>query len=128
MNKAEIDAVHARWLEAFNGGDAAGVAACYTEDARFMPPNLETITGRAGIEAFVKEFIAANAHLDFEQVALHDTGDLGVFVGRYELDVRPDGADPQHDSGKFIEVWTRQPDGSWLMVDDIFNSRLPLPS
>jgi uncharacterized protein (TIGR02246 family) len=94
MNKAEIDAVHAQWLEAFNGGDAAGVAACYTQDARFMPPNAETITGRAGIEAFVKDFVAANAHLDFEVVAFHDAGDLGVCVGRYELDVRPEGAGP----------------------------------
>jgi ketosteroid isomerase-like protein len=38
------------------------------------------------------------------------------------------GRETQTDSGKFIEVWARQPDGSWLIADDIFNSNLPVPS
>lgn len=39
-----------------------------------------------------------------------------------------DAAGTQADAGKFIEIWTRQPDGSWLISDDIFNSDLPAPS
>jgi ketosteroid isomerase-like protein len=38
------------------------------------------------------------------------------------------GGEPQKDSGKFIEVWRRQGDGSWKIADDIFNSSLPAPT
>ena len=35
---------------------------------------------------------------------------------------------PIQDHGKFIEIRRKQPDGSWLISRDIFNSDLPLPS
>jgi hypothetical protein len=36
--KAEIDAVNAKWVEFFNEGDFAGVASLYTEDATAFQP------------------------------------------------------------------------------------------
>jgi ketosteroid isomerase-like protein len=36
--------------------------------------------------------------------------------------------EPQRDRGKYIEVWRRQTDGSWLIADDIFNSSEPAPA
>jgi ketosteroid isomerase-like protein len=32
------------------------------------------------------------------------------------------------DSGKYIEIWRKQSDGTWKLVRDIFNSDLPLPT
>jgi uncharacterized protein (TIGR02246 family) len=124
MSRADIEAGEARWLEAFNGGDAHGVAQLYTERGRILPPNADIVEGRDAIEAFGKEFLAMNATLSFELLTVHETPDLCVAVGQYEMDLRPPGADPQQDRGKYIEVWTRQGDGSWLIVDDIFNSPL----
>jgi ketosteroid isomerase-like protein len=49
-------------------------------------------------------------------------------VGLYELELSPEEAGPQSDNGKFVEVWRRQADGSWLMAEDIFNSSLPAPA
>ena len=36
--KAEIEAVNAKWMEFFNKGDFSGVASLYTEDATAFPP------------------------------------------------------------------------------------------
>ena len=64
----------------------------------------------------------------FSLITVHESPDLCVAVGRYEMEVRPDGGEPARDLGKYVEVWARQGDGSWLMVDDIFNSSLPAPA
>jgi ketosteroid isomerase-like protein len=36
--KAEIEAVNAKWTDFFNKGDFAGVASLYTDDATAFPP------------------------------------------------------------------------------------------
>ena len=55
MARTDVEAGEAKWQEAFNGGDASGVAARYETDARLMAPNLPTMEGRSQIEAFVKD-------------------------------------------------------------------------
>lgn len=44
--KAEIEAVNAKWVEFFNKGDFAGVASLYTEDATAFPPGAAMVRGR----------------------------------------------------------------------------------
>jgi len=41
--------------------------------------------------------------------------------GKYNAILVPEGVD----SGKYVEIWRRQSDGSWKMAIDIFNSDLP---
>lgn len=123
MSRKEIEAREQEWLASFNGGDASGVAAIYTENARLMPPNAEIIEGRGAIEGFVKEFVQTGAKLSFEILTVHESPSVCANVGLYTMDIP--GA-PQ-DRGKYIEVWTRESDGSWRLADDIFNSSLPVP-
>src|SRR3954453_5898388 len=52
--KAEIEAVNAKWIEWFNKGDFAGVASLYTDDATAFPPGSGMVKGRAAIEAMWK--------------------------------------------------------------------------
>jgi ketosteroid isomerase-like protein len=33
---------------------------------------------------------------------------------------------PVADHGKFVEVWKKQADGKWKVVEDIFNSDVPM--
>jgi ketosteroid isomerase-like protein len=50
--KAQIVANNAAWAAAANNGDAAGVAAMYTENATMVPPGQNSVrqVGRAAIE------------------------------------------------------------------------------
>src|ERR1700758_3964709 len=52
--KAEIEAVNAKWIDFFNKGDFAGVASLYTEDATAFPPGSSMVKGTAAIEAMWK--------------------------------------------------------------------------
>src|SRR5258708_39928984 len=52
--KAEIEAVEAKWAEFFNKGDFAGVAALYTTDATAFPPGSAIVQGGAAIGAMWK--------------------------------------------------------------------------
>ncbi len=124
MSRRDVEAREKAWLGAFNAGDAATVAACYTESARLMPPNAEILEGRDAIEPFIKGFVQTGAKLAFDLITVYEATSVCTAVGRYTLDIP--GA-PQ-DRGKYIEVFTRQPDGGWLIADDIFNSSLaPAP-
>lgn len=125
MSQQDIEILEKQFQEAFNAGDAAGVARFYAEDARLLPPNTDILEGRPAIEGFMREFFLANPTLSFGSTAFHESGDLAVAIGTYELELRPEGAEAQKDSGKYIEVWKRQPDGSWLIAADMFNTSLP---
>src|SRR5437016_592961 len=52
--KAEIEAVNAKWIDFFNKGDFAGIASLYTEDAVAFPPGASMVKGRAAIGAMWK--------------------------------------------------------------------------
>ena len=128
MSRSEVEAQEQQWLQAFNGGDATGVAALYTDGGRILPPNGDIVQGRPAIQSFVDGFMRMGAKLRFDILDLHEAPDLCAVVGLYELELSPEGAGPQSDNGKFVEVWRRQADGSWLMAEDIFNSSLPAPA
>ena len=55
-------------------------------------------------------------------------GDLAYVRGTYAMTIMPEGApEPIREIGKYVVILQKQPDGSWLVVVDIWNSDLPLP-
>lgn len=121
-----LEAANAKFVEAFNGGDAAAVVALYADDATLLPPNSELIRGRQGLQ----DFWSAAMKAGFKDVALTTvevggSGDTAYEIGQYSLTVQPEGQTPKPDSGKYLVVWKRQTDGSWKLQVDIWNSNLP---
>ena len=124
-----ITAANARFVDAFNRGDAATLAANYTDDAVFMAPNMTAWEGHAaisqGFTGFVSQFGLVDARVATKDVIL--AGDYAIERGTYAWTLHPKtgtGADIV-DSGKYLTVWERQADGSWKIVRDINNSDRP---
>jgi len=112
---------------AANRGDAAAVAALYTEDAVVMPSNTAAVKGRAAIQEFFKGMFAQGArNLKLVQTTTVGSGSNGYEMGTYEFDIGPASASG-HDKGKYIVGLRRAADGRWLIAHDIFNSDLPCP-
>lgn len=128
MSRQHVENGEKQWLEAFNGGDASGVAALYGQNGRMLPPNTDILSGRAAIVPFLQGFLDTGAKLSFELIQVYETPEVCTAVGRYEMSLPAGSGGPESDSGKYIEVWVRQADGSWLIEDDIFNSNMPAPA
>ncbi len=117
-----IESGLAAFCEAFNGGDAAGVAAQYTSDARILPPGASRIDGRQGIQEFWQGFIDAKvADLTLRSDEIEDFGSQAVEVGTVsgsapgETDARVELA------GKYVVLWKQDANGAWQIHRDIWN-------
>jgi uncharacterized protein (TIGR02246 family) len=129
-DQAAIRAADTAFSTAAGAGDAAGLAAMYLPNASLMPPNAATVQGREAIQKFWGAFVDAyrvNIALKAEEVEGH--GDLAYSRGRYTLDLTPKAKGPAaaHDEGKFLTIFRRQPDGTWLLSVDMYSSDLPVP-
>lgn len=126
-----IRAANARFIEAFNRGDAASVAAFYADGAKILPPDSPMISGGQAIEDFWKGLLGAgpgNVKLEkLETVEVTASGELAAEVGNFSFKIQPANGDPTTLAGKYMVVWKRQPDGAWKLVYDIFNSSAPPP-
>lgn len=123
--KAAVDAANKKFGTAIAAGNAAGVAALYTEDAMALPPNGEAVRGRAAIEKAFQGMIASGVKevtLTAQEVEGH--GDTATEVGAYSV---KDGAGKELDRGKYVVVWKRV-QGDWKLHRDIWNSNMPMPS
>ena len=108
-------------------GRYSDVAATYSEDTIFMPPYQDNVIGREAVEAWMAAFPSLG-EMEFSDIEVAGTGDLAYATGHFRMTFAPDGENYIEDSGTFLEVRERQEDGSWLVIRDIFNSSLPLPS
>jgi uncharacterized protein (TIGR02246 family) len=117
--RAEIDAVNAKFMELFNKGDFAGVASLYTEDATALPPGGAMVKGRDAIAAMWKSIAQQVAD---PKVAALDVKPLGPSAAREigTFSLKTKGAKPQDVSGKYVVVWEKV-GGDWKLAVDIWN-------
>ena len=122
--KGAIAGVNKSFMTSFASGDAAGIAALYTEDGQVAPPNADVLTGRDNVEAFWQMVIGMGLKsVKLETAELDVLGDSAIEQGYFELG---DGAGNVADRGKFLVVWKQQ-GGEWRLHRDIWNSSVPTP-
>lgn len=121
MSADQIAAANDRLSAAIAAGDTATAAASYTEDGKFLVPNLEPLAGRAAIQEFMQGVLDSGiTRLVLETDELEFFGDTATEVGRWALYA----GDTQADRGKFIVLW-KNVGGAWLIHRDIINTSVP---
>lgn len=111
----------AQWESAFNSGDAAGVAALYTQDAMRAPPEAPLIRGRDAI----REAVAGGAGW---KIKLTAAGGLmgpesGTSWGDFEVTGMEDGQ-PVTRKGRWMNAMKKTANG-WRIYRDIWNEKEP---
>ena len=120
--RADITAANADFVAAFDRGDAAGIAALYTDQAQLLPPNSGVIAGRDKIQAFwqgAMDMGLKAAKLETVETEAHE--DIVNEVGNYKLMV---AGGQEADSGKYVVIW-KNVAGQWKLHRDIWNSSRP---
>ena len=120
QDKATIERLNDAWTAAFNKGDAAAVAAMYTEDAYVMPPGAELIKGRAAIEGFWRQAAQQMGEAKLTTVDLLQLGPGAAReIGKVTLKTKSQPS--QEIAGKYAVVWLKV-GGDWKLTTDIWNT------
>lgn len=120
--KAQISANEAAWAAAANRGDAAAVAAMYTDTATMLPPGADIQKGRAAIEKTIGSIGRTGVRnftlttLDVEQLGPNTAREIGQF----SLDAPGPKKKSVKVYGKYATIW-KHVDGKWLLDVDIWN-------
>ena len=127
--KQAIDAANATWSRLTSTGHADSIAEFYHPNAVIMPPNMGTFVGKDSIRAFFATMNSFKPNLELHSDSVWGSGNAAVEQGRYRFTFAPGtvppGAPPV-DSGKYVVRWVNE-NGRWLMMQDIWNSDLPMP-
>lgn len=124
-----VDAIFAKYAASLAAGDADAWSTLWTEEGIQLPPDTPPVAGRTAIREKLR---AVLAHFRFDMrirtEEVRASGDLAFARGMYAATLAPKagGATIPID-GKFLTIFLRQPDGSWRIYRDIFNSNVPPP-
>lgn len=128
-DRAAIMEQRTQFIEAVNLGDWTAATGVYHEDAVVQPPNSPRLNGKIAVKEFL-ESLPAMGQFKLYGEEVTPAGDYAMITGRYSLVVLPPGSQVAvPDTGKFVEIWTREGDGAgpWRMIHDTWNSDLPVP-
>ena len=127
--EADITAIKdmlSQYEVAINNGDFDSWITLWADDGVRMPPDAPARIGKAQI---IEEMKPAFEQIIFELTipSIEDAkvyGDLGLTHCNYTLSVTPKagGETIVMPEGKALTLYERQPDGSWKIVYDCFNS------
>jgi uncharacterized protein (TIGR02246 family) len=120
--RAQIAKMDQAWQKAYNAGDAAGLAALYTKDAKVMAPGAEPVSGTAAIQAFFAKDVAQGAKNTLTQGDVVGFGDFVLKTGGWVAN----SADGKHlDHGSFMTL-LKKVDGGWKIYRDTWNSSMTM--
>jgi uncharacterized protein (TIGR02246 family) len=125
-DEAAIRAINTAWFSAHRAGDAKTIAGLYADDAVVGGPGSPAVKGRASLNDFFANDVAATMKDGLSLTSSPTTevgisGDFGWEWGTFTV-TNKSGA--VVDKGKFLTVFQKR-GGKWLIVRDMWNSDGP---
>jgi uncharacterized protein (TIGR02246 family) len=120
--KSDIEAANQKWIATYAKGDAAGLAALYTDAATVLPAGGEMVKGRAAIQKLFEAAIQSGFKITaLQTISVEKHGDMAHEIGRFVGQV-PNAQKQQIPvEGKYVVLW-RQVKGTWKLDTDIWNA------
>ena len=124
---AAVNAIWDEYEASVIAGDVDRWIAQWTEDGVQMPPNAPFFEGKEHIYARVGANMAAGPtdELVITPLEITSAGDWAYSRGVYTVTFPLGDGEEGFLDGKFMTILQRQPDGSWKIHRDIFNSNVP---
>jgi uncharacterized protein (TIGR02246 family) len=124
LDRQEVDRFARAFEQLFDRGDAAAMAAYYTEHAEVMAPDSDVVRGRDAIEAFFEAASAAAQRTGMRRTIqvrrVERSGDLGYLLSTVVLELpRADGQATIRFND--VTVWRLDAEHGWRIVVDSAN-------
>ncbi len=122
--RAQMEAVNATFLSAYNTPNVTAFKDLYTRDAMLLAPGTPPLVGAESIGAFWADRVKGGSRKNhrFEIVSVWEEGRYAYQVARYTVDVLDEKGEIFKSAGNTVRIFERQPDGRWLTKVHIFNS------
>ena len=89
----------------------------YASDASVYPPGAPMIVGHDALRTLFNGMNFTKVRVTALNAHVAAAADVGYTTGTFEVQ-----ANGQTETGKYVTVWKKHPDGSWKIVEDTFNS------
>ncbi len=125
---AAISAFNVQYLKAINDGDIAALSNLTDDDHIALPPGSAPLVGKAAnVEVNGRIYQQARIEEHWTPLETVIDGNLAYQRGTFTAAATPKTASGKARaiSGSFLRIYRRQPDGSWVMSRDMFNSGPP---
>lgn len=120
--QAAIKSDEKKWNEEFKAKDQEALVGHYADNAYFIAPGVKAASGSTEIrKAYSDGLTDKNFEISFasDKIDVSASGDLAYARGRFnEKYTDPKTGKVMSDSGSYITVYKKQPDGSWKAVED----------
>lgn len=127
---AAVNQIYAEYAASLKAGDPDRWTALWTEDGMQLVPDMPALDGKPALRADIGAFLDAfevDMAMDNQEVEV--AGDWAYARGLYTATLTPkDGSDPIPIDGKYLSIFQKQPDGSWKLHRDVYNSNVPPPA
>ena len=125
-DEAAIKSLHEEdWVQHVLARDIDSLVTLYADDVVVMAPNMPAIEGLEAFREFVQAFPPITT-MDMTVLHVEGKDDLAFVWGKTASTMEIEGTTVS-DSNNFVELLRKQPNGSWRIAYDIWNSDVPLP-
>ena len=103
---------------------AEGFVSFFAPDASILPAKSPVVTGIAALrEVYRKIWATPGFSLSWKplKAELARSGELGYTYGAYERKYREASGQVVTETGKYMTIWKKQPDGAWKAIVDMGN-------
>ena len=116
-----IDKGNAEWIEAWEKGDPARIAALFTDDAVMLSQGGRVFKGRQEIlerQKAAMKSVTRPVKVSVITVKIWLDGNTAYETGKYKYEYTEKG-EPTTEEGRYVTTWKRQSDGSWKLSMDM---------
>jgi len=109
--------------------DTEALLTLHSPDVVIYAPDTPTIDTWAGLEEFMAGFEDApgfQVELELTDVVVSADGAMGYTVGIGSMTMDGPEGEPMTEYVRDFHVWTKNADGEWKLVVDIWNSPVPM--
>ena len=125
-----INAVREREITAFSAGAVDSLVAVMAPDVVIMPPDEPMIIGADAARRWAQAVAnqgTVSAHYTDAKITVNGDWAIERYTGVLRVAPKTGGAATE-DALKGIHIYHRQPDGSWRVVQNVWNHDAPQPT